>query len=75
VHGFSVFLTHTESNGPPSLPVRRSKRGRDMAMSHPVTLTFASSLQSALLKAFFPVTVWHIYFIFEIQRIVTYLRE
>lgn len=46
-----------------------------MAMSHPVTLTFASSLQSALLKAFFPVTVWHIYFIFEIQRIVTYLRE
>lgn len=63
------------ANSPPSLPVKRSKEGRDMDMSRPVTLLPAGSLPSALPKALFPVTVWHIYFSSQIQTTATYHGE
>lgn len=78
VHCFFMSLAQREKHSPelcPPLPVRRSKRGRDAPKSHPVTLVPASSLQSALPKALFPVTVWHIYFRSQMQRIATYHRE
>ena len=78
VHSFSLSLAQREKHSPepcPPLPVRRIKRGRDAPKTHPVTLVPASSLQSALPKALFPVTVWHIYFRSQMQRIATYHRE
>lgn len=57
------------------LSLSEEARGRDAPKSHPVTLVPVSSLQSALPKALFPVTVWHIYFSSQMQRLATYHRE